>query len=50
MNPTEAFGRVREALLHHREDLEAARAAFVWPVLTRVQLGVGLVRRARARK
>ena len=34
MTPTESFERAREVLLRHREDLEAARAEFRWPVLT----------------
>ncbi|MGD0527410.1 MAG: AMP-binding protein [Polyangiaceae bacterium] len=34
MTPTESFERARDVLLRHREDLEAARAAFRWPVLT----------------
>jgi acetyl-CoA synthetase len=33
MNPTEAFERARDVLLRHRDDLEAARAAFRWPEL-----------------
>jgi acetyl-CoA synthetase len=31
--PTEAFRAAREVLLRHREDLEAAREEFRWPVL-----------------
>jgi acetyl-CoA synthetase len=31
MTPTEAFQRARDTLLRNREDLERARAEFVWP-------------------
>jgi acetyl-CoA synthetase len=34
VTPTESFERAREVLLRHREDLDAARAEFRWPVLT----------------
>ncbi|HEY5240162.1 MAG TPA: AMP-binding protein [Polyangiaceae bacterium] len=34
MTPTESFERAREVLLRRREDLDAARAEFRWPVLT----------------
>jgi acetyl-CoA synthetase len=34
VTPTESFERARAVLLRHREDLEAARAEFRWPVLT----------------
>src|SRR5258706_9900490 len=33
MTPTEAFVRARDALLAHRDDLDAARAVFRWPDL-----------------
>ncbi len=33
MTPTNAFLRARDALQRHANDLEAARAAFAWPVL-----------------
>jgi acetyl-CoA synthetase len=33
VTPTESFERARDVLLRHREDLEAARAEFRWPVL-----------------
>ncbi len=34
MTPTESFERAREVLFRRREDLDAARAEFRWPVLT----------------
>src|SRR5258706_452234 len=37
MTPTEAFVRARDALLAHRDDLDAARAVFRWPELGEVR-------------
>jgi acetyl-CoA synthetase len=34
VTPTESFERAREVLLRRREDLDAARAEFRWPVFT----------------
>ncbi len=34
VTPTESFERAREVLFRRREDLDAARAEFRWPVLT----------------